>query len=222
MKKYLVKSIQKTNSDNTIEAGLPDWQNITPLDINIFPWYQNGKKQQTQVKLCVNKDILFIQFIAQDKYSFAKQTQLNNMLICEDSCVEFFFSPSGILGSTYINLEVNCCGTLHIAYGASRDERQFISSELAKQIICKTSLNSTTKVESPADKTWTVELALPFTVIKELTGENINKEQWYANFYRCGGNIEAQYAVWNKVEVKAPDYHKPEYFGQLCFPQKFN
>ena len=204
-------SIAKTHNTK------PNWQTISALDINHYPWYQSGKKQNTQVKLCANKDNLFIQIIAQDKYSFAKQTQLNHMLVCEDSCVEFFFSPSGILGSNYVNLEVNCCGTLHLAYGADRDNRQFISLEAASLVSRKASITSPVKVESRNDSQWSVEITLPFAAIEMLTGELVNKDKWFANFYRCGGRTEPQYAVWNNIDVAEPDYHRPEHFGELVF-----
>ena len=203
--------IQKINSLS------PDWQSISTLEINIYPWYQVGNKQNTQVKLCADSETLFIQVIAQDNYSFAKQTELNHMLICEDSCVEFFFSPSGILGSSYVNLEVNCCGTLHLAYGGGRDNRQFISFEAASLITRKTSIANPVKFEKSDDRQWTVEIALPFAAIEQLTGEAVNKEKWFANFYRCGGRTEPQYAVWNNIDVVEPDYHRPEHFGELVF-----
>jgi hypothetical protein len=224
MNKYIIQkapTIKKTAPINQKPGYRTDWHSIYALDINRFPWYQTGLKQHTQVKLSADNDTLFVQIIAQDKHSFAKQTELNHMLICEDSCVEFFFSPSGVLGSSYVNLEVNCCGTLHLAYGAGRDNRQFIGVETASLIHCKSSLNlamdNPVKVESEHDTQWSVEIVLPFSVIESLTGEPVNKEKWFANFYRCGGRKEPQYAVWNNIGVVEPDYHRPEYFGELVF-----
>lgn len=209
--------INKTVSINNAASFIPDWQAIDAIEINHFPWYQGGRKQNTQVKLTANNETLFIQIIAQDQYSFAKQTELNNMLVCEDSCVEFFFSPSGKLGSSYVNLEVNCCGTLHLAYGEGRDNRQFISLEAASLIQRKSSITSPVKIESEHDHEWCVEIALPFAAIEQLTGESVNKAKWFANFYRCGGRTEPQYAVWHHIDVSEPDYHRPEYFGELVF-----
>ena len=212
-------TIKKTAISNNSASFSPNWQAIDALTIDTYPWYKAGAKQNTQVKLSANNDTLFIQIIAQDNYSYAKQTELNHMLICEDSCVEFFFSPSGVLGSSYVNLEVNCCGTLHLAYGAGRDNRQFISLEAASLIQCKSSLNlsndSPIKFENENDKEWAIEIALPFAAIEELTGERVNKDKWFANFYRCGGRTEPQYAVWHNIDVPKPDYHRPDHFGEL-------
>lgn len=200
-----------------INSNQPNWQLIDSLSVDNYPWYTSGAKQQTQIKLAATNNTLFLQIIAQDKYSFAKQTELNHMLICEDSCVEFFFSPNGILGSSYVNLEVNCCGTLHLAYGAGRENRKFITLEAASLINRTASITSPVKFEQEDDSQWLVEVALPFSVIEQLTGEQVNKEKWFANFYRCGGRTEQQYAVWNAIDVPDPDYHRPEYFGELIF-----
>ena len=200
-----------------IKDNQVDWQTIDSLLIDNYPWYESGTKQSTQVKLAANHKTLFIHVIAQDNYSFTKQTDLNHMLVCEDSCVEFFFSPSGKLGSSYVNLEVNCCGTFHIAYGSNRENRKFISLEAASLINCKASITTPTKVEHDNDSEWSVTISLPFATIEQLTGESVNKEQWFANFYRCGGRKEPQYAVWNNIDVVEPEYHRPEYFGELVF-----
>ena len=208
MTQYLIEKVH----NNT-----PDWQNVPALDINIYPWYQGGTKQKSKVKLAANEATLFIRIIAQDNYSFAKQTELNHMLICEDSCVEFFFSPSGILGSSYVNLEVNCCGTLHLAYGTGRENRQFISLEAASLIQRNASITSPVKFECADDNQWTVEIALPFAAVEALTGESVNKDKWFGNFYRCGGRTDPQYAVWHNIDVTEPDYHRPEHFGELVF-----
>lgn len=209
--------IQKAVSINNNASFSPDWQTIDAIEINHYPWYQEGKKQDTQVKLSANSETLFIQIIAQDNYSFAKQTKLNHKLVCQDSCVEFFFSPSGVLGSSYVNLEVNCCGTLHLAYGAGRENRQFISLAAASLIQRKSSITSPVKIESEYDNEWCVEIALPFAAIEQLTGESVNKNKWFANFYRCGGRTEPQYAVLHDIDAPEPDYHRPEYFGELVF-----
>ncbi len=208
MKQYTIKRINHTT---------PDWQSISELCISTYPWYELGKKQETQVKLAANSDNLFIKITAQDSHSYAMQTQLNHMLICQDSCVEFFFSPCGTLAGKYINLEVNCCGTLHLAYGPDRHHRKFISTDGASLIERKATIKSPVKLESENDNSWSIEISLPFSVIEQLTGEKSNQEKWFANFYRCGGRVEPQYAVWNNIHVNEPDFHQPKYFGELTF-----
>jgi hypothetical protein len=142
MSQYKINRATTSTSSSNLQ---PDWLSLEPLFIDNYPWYEGGNKQNTQIKLCANQDVLFIQISADDQHSFAKQTKLNHMLVCEDSCVEFFFSPSGKLGSSYVNLEVNCCGTMHIAYGPNRNDRRYISKDIANRIHCKTSISSLEK-----------------------------------------------------------------------------
>lgn len=221
---YTIQQLASPQNElvNNLTTTDIDWLTIDALNINCYPWYQSGKKQNTTIKICANTEALFIQVVAQDNYSSAIQTELNHMLICEDSCFEFFFSPSGVLGSSYVNLEVNCCGALHMAYGMNRENRQFISCDIANQITCKSSITSPTKThqtyaKNNKDENWKIEIKIPFSVIKKITGETINTERWFANFYRCGGNIEPQYASWNHIDVSNPDYHQPKFFGELVF-----
>jgi hypothetical protein len=58
---------------------------------------------------------------------------------------------------------------------------------------------------------------ITFSAIEQLTGGKVNKDKWFANFYRCGGRTEPQYAVWHNIDVSEPDYHRPEHFGELVF-----
>lgn len=198
----------------------PNWADIPSLNIDIFPWYESGLKQATSVQLAHTNDALLIRIDADDRYSFAQQTKLNHMLICQDSCVEFFFSPSGELGSSYINLEVNCCGTLHLAYGPGREFRTFIPLELAGLVERTSSIKSPVKTEQADDNSWSVDITLPFKVIEKFTQSKVDRNKWFGNFYRCGGRNEPQYASWNNIDVAEPDYHRPETFGELSFNQE--
>lgn len=200
-----------------LSASSPNWAEIPTLNIETYPWYKSGVKQATKIQLAYDDNALFIKVDADDRYSYSKQTEFNHMLICEDSCVEFFFSPSGVLGSSYINLEVNCCGTLHLAYGQDRHLRKFLPIELAALIQRTATIKSPVKLESVEDVSWGVEITLPFKMIQEFTNDRVNPDKWLANFYRCGGRQEPQYAVWNNIEVGEPDYHRPESFGLLNF-----
>ena len=37
-----------------------------------------------------------------------------------------------------------------------------------------------------------------------------------ANFYKCGDELSVPHFLsWNPIEVSQPDFHRPEYFGEL-------
>jgi hypothetical protein len=194
----------------------PDWSAVPSLAIDHFPWYEKGLKQDTQAQLVLGTNHLHIRFLARDIHSSAEERPLNGPVYL-DSCVEFFVSPRPELNTSYLNFEVNCLGVLHLAYGPGRENRILCTPEQAKRIQIQTSLQGTSKSPSSEDQQWTVELAIPLDLIVEITGEPLQTQIWHANFYRCGGSIEDQYAVWNPISSSQPDYHRPEQFGQLIF-----
>ena len=83
-----------------------------------------------------------------------------------------------------------------------------------------TSIPTPTKVESPNDDGWWLAAAIPFSAISELAGFKVAPKSgtvWRANFYRCGGRTDPQYACWNHIDNPQPDFHRPEFFGNLTF-----
>jgi hypothetical protein len=39
-----------------------------------------------------------------------------------------------------------------------------------------------------------------------------------ANFYKCGdGTSVPHYLSWNQVITETPDFHRPEFFGEISF-----
>jgi cellulose/xylan binding protein with CBM9 domain len=195
------------------------WETASAVRIDRYPWYRKGLTQSTTVRLLYSSQAMFVQFRCRDRHSFAEVTALNGP-VCEDSCVEFFSTLDPDRAPDYFNLEVNCCGVLHVGFGAGRHGRCLIHPTDAAGIRVATSLPGTTKAESAADRSWWVALEIPFRVIEALSGQFVRPRPgriWRGNFYRCGGRTDAQYACWNPVESPTPDYHRPECFGQLHF-----
>ena len=198
--------------------GTP-WAKAQAIRVDRFPWYSKGRKQSTTVRTLYGADCLFLQFRCRDRHSSAKVIDLNGP-VCRDSCVEFFATVRPERAPDYVNLEVNCCGTLHVGYGPDRHGRRLIGPAAAGEITVATSVSGPVKEESPADRSWWVAVRLPFTVIESLSGETVRPragDRWRGNFYRCGGRTDDQYACWNPVVSPAPDYHRPECFGELHF-----
>lgn len=39
-----------------------------------------------------------------------------------------------------------------------------------------------------------------------------------ANFYKCGDNTsKPHYLSWNPIGTESPDFHRPDFFGNLIF-----
>ena len=63
---------------------------------------------------------------------------------------------------------------------------------------------------------WQVVVAIPF----DMMGIDCNNmpEMVNANFYKCGDKTSIpHYVSWNKIETENPDFHRPEFFGELYF-----
>lgn len=192
-----------------------DWSKIEHLRIDEYPWYKKGLKQNTEVRMVRTRDSVIINVIAEDIHSSASVLEQNGNVYL-DSCFEFFFSPVTEISHRYINLEVNCIGTVYLALNfqglkllASQDDINCIHVESCLE-------KGIPKMPSGKDKVWCLTIKIPFSFIARFWGE-YSQERWFCNFYRCGGVVEDQYAVWNTVVTKKPDFHQPLQFGLLNF-----
>jgi hypothetical protein len=195
------------------------WVGAHVIRIERLPWQPGCVAPETEVRLLYDERCLSVQFRCQDRHIFSKTTERNGPVF-EDSCVEFFATPFPEAGPDYLNLEVNCCGVLHLAHGPDRWRRTKIAPELAREIVVVASEPGPTREERPDDREWWVAVALPFGVTGVLAGATVRAvsgTRWRANFYRCGGRVDPQYAAWAPVHSAKPDYHRPECFGTLRF-----
>ena len=66
---------------------------------------------------------------------------------------------------------------------------------------------------------WTLEYRLPLGIFRKLYGREIRSgHRAAANFYKCGDETEVpHYGAWSPVETPSPDFHRPEFFGELVF-----
>ena len=132
----------------------------------------------------------------------------SNGPVWEDSCVEFFVKTPG--SDCYFNFETNCIGTALAARRRSREEFTHFTEEQLKRIVRRSSLPH--EVTDLLDARWTLELEIPF----DLLGLDSCPERLEANFYKCGDKTAVPHFVsWSPVFAPKPDFHRPEYFGEL-------
>ena len=197
----------------------PAWGQAERFSIDEYPWYQSGDKQATDVALLYDDKAVYALFVCEDRHISAIETRPNGNVYL-DSCVEFFAMPAPRRDPGYFNLEANCCGTVHLGFGGGREGRRLAGPRVHNQFRVVTSIATPDRVESPNDDGWWLAAALPFAAISELAGFEAAPKAgtaWRANFYRCGGKTDPQYACWNPIAWEEPDYHRPEFFGELTF-----
>ena len=133
----------------------------------------------------------------------AENTACNGR-ICDDSCMEFFFTPN-TADTRYINVEVNPHGLTHTAIGEGRHGRTLLDIEDA-------GLRIETLIR-PREG-WCAMVFIPYTFIDAHFGSHATT--WRANLYKCGEKTVAEhYSVWSPIGTPKPDYHQPAFFGEL-------
>ena len=135
----------------------------------------------------------------------------------EDSCCEFFVQVPGAGG--YFNFESNPAGRLTAAYGPDRNERKPLTPEQLGQIVRITSVEGLPAITEPIDYVgglwhWRAMLVIPFEVLG--IDPDALPESLRGNFYKCGDlTAHPHFASWAPVGTEHPDFHRPEFFGEL-------
>ncbi len=138
-----------------------------------------------------------------DERPLVAHHSVRNEMICEDSCMEFFFIPN-MTDDRYINIEVNPLGITHIGFGAGRYDRQLLD-------ITDGGFRFETLI---TDEEWNVQIYIPYSFLTRYY-DHVDTEM-RGNFYKCGDKTgHKHFAVWNPIELPRPDYHQSAYFGRF-------
>ena len=143
----------------------------------------------------------------------------DNGKVWEDSCCEFFSVPAG--DGIYYNMECNCAGQMLIGCGAGRKDRERASQQILDTVQRWSSLGRGPFSEKAAPAVWQMVLVIPSSAFfkHHLTG--FSGVRMRANFYKCGDKLrKPHYLSWNPILLPKPNFHTPDFFGELVFEQK--
>lgn len=159
-------------------------------------------------------DHILLTYFVEEKYIRATNTQ-DNEAVYEDTCVEFFVS----FGDTdaYYNIECNCVGSLLIGHGKDRFNRILLPDlkKIQRTIIMERTANN--------DFHWELNLKIPIDVFGYDKLSSLGGMSARGNFYKCGDLLpEPHFLCWNPILAPVPDFHLPEYFGELIFEPTIN
>lgn len=182
-------------------------------DIALMSWPSHDEKPVVKFAIAYNKDCIFLKYYVTEKSIQAKYRRINDP-VYKDSCVEFFISFRG--EKEYYNLEFNCLGTGCVGFGANRDDRKLLPYETVSKIRHKAALK-VSNYNNPM-KSWELTLAIPAGVFSEHSLTNFEGEISRANFYKCGDELpHPHYLSWNSITAPEPNFHLPEFFGEMEF-----
>ena len=165
---------------------------------------------------------ILLKFLVEEKQVRAVNTGYNSP-VWEDSCVEFFLALED--DPRYYNFEFNAIGTVLGAYGPDRHQRECMKEETLSLIRTDPSLgrepieNLEADAAHPQGKIkWELDIVLPVKALCHHAIGDIAGTKARANFYKCGDKLRhPHFLSWQPVATNEPDFHRPEYFGDLLF-----
>ena len=192
-----------------------DWTAAAPIGAFVFPWWSDGEKEQTEVKLLWNDTYLYIAITCQDTYIWADHYDTNSWTYMDDAA-EFFWNPDPDAGNIYYFFEMNCFGNLLCVYDYY--SKEFLNNKAMIPRIAP-NVRGTVNNDKDIDSGWTLEVAIRFSDYPELSKRErpLPGDVWRVNFNRCGGKTNYQYSQWSPSQTDTPNFHRPEDFGKLVF-----
>ncbi len=196
------------------------WQDHPALHISYYMGSRPSHMPDTQARLGYDDDAIYVIFRVKDQYVRAVATNYHDA-VCEDSCVEFFFTPGGEISEGYFNLEMNCGGTILFKHQTARDQNTVaVSEEHCKEIQIYHSLPKIVEPEITTPTTWTVEYRLPVDILAAYApvARPAKGVLWWANLYKCGDKTShPHWLSWAPIDKPQPDFHRPDFFAMLTF-----
>lgn len=133
--------------------------------------------------------------------------------VYEDSCLECFLNFYPERTDKYLNFEVNANGAMLCQIGEGKTDRRFI-----RELGLTQPKVSVEQGDDPLGHYWKAVYRIPKDLIQQIYGiwgfEDGHKLR--GNFYKCGDLTDhVHYGCWSLIKAPKPNYHLPEFFGEL-------
>lgn len=179
-----------------------------PIEINICSWEGFPQKPETIAFLTLTETGFRATFRV--KESDPKRVNTEHFSFVHlDSCVEWFVNFSPEICNSYFNFEVNAAGAMNVAFRRDRYDFDDLTADDVN------SFNITTEIH---EDYWEATYEIPFSFIsKYIPGyEPKNGDVIKTNLYKCGDETAEPHLLSHfKVGCPNPDFHRPEYFGEM-------
>lgn len=214
--KLIVKKIEHDGKASLDDVSRLLEENTELHTIGLLNWDAFTYAPEVKFRIAHSNNEIWLKYYINEENILANHTEINSA-VSRDSCVEFFFDPLG--DGSYYNFEFSCIGTPHLAYGPGRHDRQFVDPNIInKHLKIKSTLGDQPFDEKKGGHKWEMTIVIPTELFTSNKGIDIAGIASKANFYKCGDDTsEKHYLTWNPVGTSKPDYHRPEYFGEVVF-----
>lgn len=197
-------TIHYTGDSITIDGRADEkaWQragwteNFTDIEGNRKP----APPLRTRVKMLWGENNLYIFAEMEDPHVWATLTQ-HDAIIFRDNDFEVFIDPDGDTHN-YFEIEVNALNTIFDLFLSKpyRNQGTILTSWNAENLRSAVHVNGTLNQPGDTDKSWTVEMAIPFAALR--TGgpfiKPVANTFWRLNFLRVQWDIEASEGKYKK------------------------
>ncbi len=221
-KRLNVKEVTFSNASpdhNQIDSMFKS-MNIPFNKIDVENWEGYEYHPLVEFRIAYSKDEIYLQYHVVEPCVKAVYGEDSGSAPYKDSCLEFFCIPDNN-NTIYYNLELNCIGKGTFAGGAQRTDRTRFKDDVLSQIRRHSTLGSEPfgikeSNQDPFEYTLTVAIPLKLYSLSEM--EPLKGRTIRANFYKCGDDMpQKHYLSWNPIGTERPNFHTPQYFGELFF-----
>lgn len=171
-------------------------------------------KPKVEVRVAHTGDAIILNYRVEE--TSVKAEAADNGNVWEDSCCEFFSIPAG--DGVYYNIECNCAGQMLIGSGAGRKDRVRATKDVLDSVRRWSSLGREPFAEKEAPAQWQMVMVIPVSAFFRHHLTDISGTTIKANFYKCGDKLSRpHYLSWNPIDLPRPNFHCPEFFGEVEF-----
>lgn len=179
--------------------------------IGCINWKEFPYAPEVSFNIAYSDKVIAVLFHVKEDHVLGRAMESNGP-VWEDSCVEIFIDDAE--SAEYFNFETNCIGTRLASKRRSRTDADHFSDEQIEKIRTFGSLPHAIVDERGEGLSWWRVVMVPF----ELIGLDKAPESLMANFYKCGDRCnKPHFLSWSEIDLPAPDFHCPEFFGKLRF-----
>jgi len=207
--------IQKFNWDNpkAEELSLQFDKSAVPFHrIDTVNWKSYPYCPEASFRIAHNGETLLLNYRINES-DIKAVCNHDNGKVWEDSCVEFFIS---FTEDSYYNIECNCIGKILIAKGADKENRMLLPEAMLKKVDRWSSLGDLPMENRSGD--WEISLVIPQAIFYPEITDTFNNVKAKGNFYKCGDCLQTPHFLsWNPIQWETPNFHRPEFFGELRF-----
>ena len=207
----LLKASFRDQNSSDIAAVSAQLDKLELNAIEYVPWPDFPYRPKVHFAIAHDSNNILLKYYVEEK-SIRAATGVINGPVWEDACVEFFvaFDESG-----YYNLEFNCIGTALVGFGPEKTTRELLSADVVERIQSHTVITKENE-----NVQWQITLIIPTEVFIHHSFSSLRGMTCRANFYKCGDALpQPHFLAWSNIECPEPNFHLPQFFGELQFQQ---